>query len=371
MFERRDILKGVSAAAATSAMPATLQANPCESLAQIARSRGIKFGCAVSQNVLQDADYRRLVLHHSNRLVGENAFKWRHLEPAERDHSDSEARWLVDFAQTHGRDLRGHCFLWNHHRRMPSWLVEKAAVLDRSDPQEFTRHLWRHGAFLARNFPEIDCWDAMNEAINPSTGELRDTHFTWLLGNRFFDLAFRILGERMPGARLVYNETMSWEQNSLHRDGVLRLLERGLSRGLPIHALGIQSHIGKTLGRPRDELAWRRFLEEVEGMGLQVLITEFDCSDRNVDQRDTDWRDGEVAAHSKGYLDLTLSFTNVRELTLWSLADRHSYMNRPSYPSHRRRSDGLRLRGHPFGDDLERKPVFFALLEALKATSTR
>lgn len=370
-INRRTALKMAASSAAVFALPSCALANHEQSLSQIARSRGLRFGCAISRRVLQDDQYGRLVLANCDTFVGENAFKWRHLEPKERAYQADEAQWIARYTAENQRDLRGHCFVWNHHDRMPRWLVDLAARLSLDQSEDFTRHMWRHGSYLARMFPDIQSWDAMNEAIDPTTGVLRETHFSRLLGNRFFDLAFRILGKKLPSARLVYNETMSWEANGRHRDGVLRLLERGLSRGLPIHTLGIQSHIGKTIARDRDEPAWRRFLEEVDGMGVSVALTEFDCSDRNIIQRDKQTRDAEVAAHCKGYLDLTLNFTNVREVILWSLADKHSYMNRNGYPKRRRRSDGLPLRGHPYDEGLRTKPMMTAIQSAIKEAPLR
>lgn len=370
-MDRREFLGLSAGGVAALGIPALLQAEGDLSLADLAWSRGLQFGSAVSRKVLRKRKYARLIDQHCDVLTGENAFKWRHLEPRERRPERYEADWIINFARDHGKRLRGHCFLWNHHDRMPAWLVDQAAGTARRDHQEITRHMWRQGAFLAREYPMVECWDAMNEAVDPSTGAIRETHFTRLLGDRFFDLAFRIMGEKAPGARLVYNETMNWEISNTHRDGVLRFLERGLRRGLPIHALGIQSHIGKTLNRLHDERVWRSFLEEVEGMGLDVLLTEFDCSDRNVADSSKAKRDAEVAAHCKAYLDLTLSFTNVRELIVWSLADASSYMNRRSYSRNRRRADGLPLRGHPFGERLEPKPMLKAMVSALSAAPMR
>lgn len=369
--DRRGALKFAAASAALLAMPSCALATTPQSLSEIARARGLRFGCAISRRTLRDRRYRQLVLANCDVFVGENALKWRHIEESERSYDDEEAQWLMRFVLDHERQMRGHCFVWNHHERMPHWLVQRATLLRSGETNELTRQMWRHGAYLARTFPDIHCWDAMNEAVDPATGMLRETQFQRLLGDRFFDLAFRIMGEKFPSARLVYNETMSWDVIGTHRDGVLRLLERGLSRGLPIHALGIQSHIGKSIARQRDETAWRQFLEEVQNMGVDVLLTELDCSDKNIASRNDAERDAEVAAHCKGYLDLTLSFTNVREVIVWSLADKHSYMNRDSYPERRRRIDGLPMRGHPFDDRLRPKPMLDALSSSLRHAPLR
>ena len=364
-MQRREFLGKMACGVAACGMPSIALADESFSLAKLANSRGLRFGSAVSRRAMGYRDYSELSFLHCDTLVGENAFKWRHMEPRERRHDRLGADWTIDLARRKNKRLRGHCFVWNHHDRMPFWLVDQASGLAKRDAREITRKMWRHGSFLGREFPSIKCWDAMNEAVDPATGKLRETEFTRLLGGRFFDLAFRIQRQKSPEARLVYNETMSWEAEPTHRNGVLRLLERGLARGLPIDALGIQSHIGKTLGRPRDERAWRDFLTEVRGMGLDVVLSEFDCSDRNISNTDPDYRDQRVAEHCKAYLDITLDFPNVTELIVWSLADGPSYMNRDSYPPWRKRIDGQALRGHPFDHKLRPKPMLTALKNSL------
>ncbi|WP_114520765.1 endo-1,4-beta-xylanase [Altererythrobacter sp. ZODW24] len=365
-MNRRETLKlmGAGAVAVGVASPVSA-AFSGPSLASLGRKRGIGFGSALSGNSLDKAAYVRLLASECSLLTAENALKWKYLEPYDGERTYGDARALADYAELRGLRQRGHCFVWNHHDRMPRWLINTAASLRTGDTSKLTRRMWRHGAFLAREFPGIHSWDALNEAVDPWTGELRETELTRLLGNRLVDLSFRILSQKYPDTELVYNDTMNWEASQLHKNGVLRLLERAIKRGVPIDALGIQSHIGKTLGRPRDELAWRKFLEEVQGLGLDVLITEFDCSDQNIIKRDAAIRDAETAAFSKGYLDLTLSFPNVRDVVVWSLSDGESYMNRQSYPEYRWRTDELPLRGHAYDKRLRPKPMRDAIALSL------
>ena len=130
---------------------------------------------------------------------------------------------------------------------------------------------------------------------------MRETIFSRTMGSAdgVLDLAFRTARQAAPHAQLVYNDYMSWEPgNEAHRAGVLRLLERFRKRGTPVDALGVQSHIGSgnnpgdpaTFG-PHDERAWRRFLDEVTGMGYDLLITEFDVNDRGIQ--------GDIAARDR------------------------------------------------------------------------
>lgn len=344
---------------------------PAKSLATAAAERGISFGNAVTGRHLGSRRYRALLEHKSRVIVAENALKWKYLEPDEEEREWGEARDIIRFAHSISQPMRGHCFIWNHDDRMPDWLVRQFNSRRASRPRSLLQRMEQHVRFLKSNFDDVVSWDVVNEAIDPSTGRLRNAMPGRLLGNRLLDASFNMMRDKFPTAQLVYNENMSWERSSAHRNGVLRLLEGALGRSVPIQALGIQSHLAKTLCRERDEADWYRFLREVEGMGIDIILSELDCGDQNLEHSDPARRDEEVAAFTKGYLDLTLSFTNVRQIILWSLTDRYSYMNRDSFPEHRRRRDGQAVRGHPYDENFRPKPMRDALLAALAAAPLR
>ena len=61
----------------------------------------------------------------------------------------------------------------------------------------------------------IYSYDVVNEAVQPETGQIRDTNVTRALGGeRFLDLMFHTAREAAPHAQLVYNDYMSWERTS-------------------------------------------------------------------------------------------------------------------------------------------------------------
>lgn len=370
---RRTFLTSAATTVALSMLPTrSLSKQPiATSLSDAAASRGIKFGSAVSADWLNDKNYTKLISHNCVLATAENAMKWKYLERKEGHYAAAKALAVIAFAERENLDTRGHCFVFNNDNRMPTWLVEMAKEWDKGQKQKLTSRMWKHGAFLGRKFPHITSWDVVNEAIYPREGVIRDTLLSRILGERFIDVAFRIMKAKTPNAQLVYNETMGWEKSNKHRDAVLKLLERLLKRNVPIDALGIQSHIGNTLNKPRNEIEWRRFLEDVQSMGLYVILTELDCSDRNLTHADPYRRDIEVADFTKGYLDITLDFPNVREIVLWSIADKPSYMNRKGYPPYKRRTDSKALRGHPFDENWQPKPMYHAIMEALKSAPLR
>ncbi len=373
MIDRRTVLSvaAVSSAAALPIMPSAPLPEEPVGLDSIARRRCLRFGTAVTARNLDEPSYQRLLVRDCSVITPEIDFKWKRIEPQRGIYDLRQARQINAFADTHGMTVRGHTFAWNDDDRLPAWLTAMEDELRLNGGRKLVSLMRRHARFLARTFPHICSWDGVTEALRVEDGTLADSMFTRILGESYFDIAFRLGNECMPWAKAVYNSNVSWEQDPRHRAGVLRLLEGALSRGVRIDALGIQSHLGTTLGRPRDERDWQRFLEEIRGMGLEVLITELDCSDRNIESTDPGMRDAQVAAQVQGYLDLTLSFTNVRSVITWALTDRHSQMNQPSYPADRRRADGLEIRATPYGDDLQAKPMYRAIAAALENAPRR
>ncbi|MGI4947919.1 MAG: endo-1,4-beta-xylanase, partial [Janthinobacterium lividum] len=174
-----------------------------------------------------------------------------------------------------------------------------------------------------------------------------------------------------PHAQLVYNDYMSWEPgNAPHRAGVLRLLEGFRRRGVPVDALGLQSHlvtqgpdVGSSVSRLQGE--WRRFLDAVTQMGYGLVITELDVRDNGL-PADIAVRDRGVADFTRGYLDVTLSYPQVRDVLAWGLCDRYSWIE-----GFEPRKDGARRRPTLYDADFRPKPMRDAVAAALAGAPAR
>lgn len=367
---RRRFMAG-AVAASSAALSGPVLGEDARSLDALARARGMRFGTAMAHDELGDASVAAVIRSQCSVLTAENEFKWKHIEPREGRYRFQQADDIARFAADNDMLLRGHTLVWSQDNRVPDWLLAKEADLGQGAASRMADLMGWHIQAMTARFPGVASWDAVNEAVQLSDGQLRSSVYTRTLGPQFIDLAFALAREAAPQAQMVYNDYMSWDAKSDHRDGVLRMLESALRRGVKIDALGIQSHLGTTLNRPRDEAAWRRFLETVEGFGLDILITELDCGDRNVLESDIALRDTRVAAFTKGYLDLTLSFERVKQVVLWGVSDRDSYVNEPAYPEARRRPDGLPQRAHPYDDAIRPKPLREAIARALAAAPAR
>ena len=352
---------------------------PEPSLDAIASLKGLRFGSAVGSLSawrqapgLDGARYRNLVARECGLVVPENALKWPALRPSADRFDFNDADALLAWAQQQGLAMRGHTLLWQGARWFPSWLNRHDFG---SQPvTESERLLSEHIGTVCRHYGStIASWDVLNEAVSHETGQLRDNAFTPHLGNPGqIELVFRLAHEHAPHAQLVYNDYMGWGSASgLHRAGVLRLLHGLRARQVPVHALGLQSHLAVAVERDsvstsgQREREWRAFLDEVTAMGLDLLITELDVNDRQM-PADTVLRDVEVAAQARDYLDLTLSYPRLRTVMVWGLADPVSWLQR-----WQPRPDGLDKRPTPYDAALRPKPLRKVLAQAFRSMPSR
>ncbi|MEO8063287.1 MAG: endo-1,4-beta-xylanase [Pseudomonadota bacterium] len=377
-WSRREVL-GAGLSTGLAAVPLhaddLVSESGADSLESLAHAKGLHFGTALSGRGLADPRYLELVRSQCGVIVPENAFKMPAIQPIPGEFHFERAEELLAFAETHKMLTRGHCLLWHHPRWLPKWMdgydfgAEPAAAAKKL----LTDHIDTTSTHFGKR---IVSWDVVNEAVNDVTGEMRETPLSKAMGSadEVLQTAFHVARAALPGTELVYNDYMGWEATSAaHRDGVLRLLERFRKSGVPVNTLGVQAHIGsgnqdsnagRTFGA-RDEKAWRKFLDDVTGMGYSLSITEFDVHDATL-PGDFDLRDKQVAALGRAFLDLTLSFKQVNAVMCWGLIDSHSWLQ-----SRTPRKDGMPKRPTPYDNHYLSKPLRGAIDAALRAAPIR
>lgn len=382
-LSRRDSLTLAAALAIGAAAEASVPRIPGigESLDRAAHRTGRRFGSAVGLGwpgqiggAFADPNYRRIVASECGLIVPENELKWGWVRHSPTGFDFSGADRLLAWAEAHGLAMRGHNLVWHHPKWWPDWVTKYD--FGARPATEAERMLKEHIETVCRRYGRrIGSWDVINEAVDNHSGEMRQTVFSRAIGSPddVLDLCFRTAKESAPHAQLVYNDYMSWEPGGEnHRTGVLRLLERLRKRGTPVDALGVQSHIGSgnnpgdaPIFGPHDERAWRRFLDEVTGMGYDLLITEFDVNDRGI-QGDVAQRDREVAAYARAYLDLMLSYRQLGDVLAWGMTDNHSWLQeRPA------RLDGKAKRCTPYDSSYRPKPLRAAMASSFRGAALR
>jgi endo-1,4-beta-xylanase len=328
MPNRRTMLQMLAATAGASLAPSTVlaAATTPESLKSIAAKKGMSFGNALGSK--GGPAYRALMARECNMIVAENETKWPALQPRPGAYQFAVPDEMFAWAKKEGMQLRGHCLIWQSPKWLPDWV--NAHDFGPQPVQAAERLLGEHIKTVCGHFgKDIISYDVVNEAVAPEDGKLIANVFSQRLGAlEEIDLAFRLARQHAPHAQLVYNDYMGPGAGSAkHRAGVLKLLHDLRARGTPIHALGLQSHIGD--GLPSSDTAagseWRKFLDEVSAMGYDLLITEFDVNDRKLPV-DFAQRDAGVAAIARDFLDLTLSYPRCRDFLLWGMADHVNWL---------------------------------------------
>jgi endo-1,4-beta-xylanase len=354
---RRSFVQVSLGALAASALPFRFEGAELAKLGEIAATKGLLFGTAVSDRQLKRPEFAALLADQCSILVAENQMKWRATHP-EQDHFDfSAADFFMEFAESHGLPARGHNLCW--HEYNPDWL-EAAAT-----PENAVSLLRTHIQTVAGRYKgRIHSWDVVNEAIRPDHHNHNDmVNSVWLknIGEDYVELAFRAAAKADPHALLTYNdydiETDASEQER-KRESILAMLHRFSKKRVPIHAIGVQAHL-----RPHGaQLTWNglnRFLNEVRKLKLEIFVTELDVDDQEF-PADIPERDGLIGEVYRSFLENIVRQKSLKAILTWCLSDRDSWLQ-----GFRPRKDGLAQRPLPFDADLMPKPAFIALREAI------
>ena len=375
-LSRRRALAGLAAAPlAARAAPLVAAADravPSPSLNALAMRRGRRFGSAIGAGRgggIDNPAYAAIVAGESGVIVPENELKWQWTRPAPDKFDFAQMDAIVAWAQAHKLAVRGHTLFWDRPERFPRWLLDYD--FGANPAREAERLLTTHIRTVTDRYRGvIHSYDVINEAIDGASRGLRVNNVTRALGSpeALLDLAFHTARQQLPDAQLVYNDFMSWEPGSRgHCTGVLRLLEDFRKRGTPVDALGVQSHIEMFSLDPASgvgpylETEWRRFLDEVVGMGYKLLITEFDVKDKAL-PGNVALRDERVADFARRYFDVMLDYPQLGDILAWGMVDKFSWLQGFSP-----RADRLEVRGTPYGDDYRPKPLRTTLAQAFQA----
>ena len=369
-LRRRTLLAGAAGLASSGVCAA---ARPAESdgfgLDRIARTRGLRFGSELlAGEIAGDPAYAALFAEQCGVMTPGWEAKWDHAEPQPGRFELGPLDALLDFARSHAMRVRMHTLVWG--LAMPGWLK---AELRAGDARAARVALVRHVSVLAGHTRgRVACWDVANEVSDPvwHRGPEGLTLSPWrqALGPDYVRLAFELTREADPQARLFLNEDgLEWRGARFDekRATYLRLIEGWKRSGVPIDGFGLQTHLGSAFDL--DEAAYRRFLRDLAGFGLEIHLTELDVRDREM-PADTAARDRLGAELVRRVLDTALDEPAVTTVVTWGLTARHSYLNDdPQF----RRTDGLPPRGLPYDRDLRPTPMRAAIARALAAAPVR
>ena len=335
---RRDVLAGGLALAAAPALAhaASFDQTP---LKDIAARSGRRFGSTVGKDALSDPGYASLLTRECGLLVSEDFMTWGQLNPAPGKFDFTRADTLLKFSQQHGLPMRGHALVFD------KWLPKDLASWSGGSPTDF---MIKYVDTVVRHYGDrIQSWDVVNEAVTPPQGRpdgLRNNPFLQQAGPEYLVMAFQAAHAAAPHADLVYNDWVDGYDNRFweaRRTGILKLLEFLKSKGAPITAVGLESHLSAGFPGFSTQI-WGQFCSEIRNLGLTVHLTELSVAD-NLLPADVATRDAQVAFTAQRYLNTTFEHAHVGDIIAWDLSDKYS-----SLPRYSPRKDGVAPRGAPY-----------------------
>lgn len=316
-------------------------------LKDLANSYGLWIGPAVAYNPLQNEPiYGQTLAQEFNILTPENAMKWAATHPQRDRYSFTQADAMFHFAQANGLVLHGHNLVW--HESNPQWLT--SGSFTRAEMIDILReHIY---TVAGRYRGYMTAWDVVNEAVN-TNGTLRSTLWLNRIGPEYLDMAFQFTSEADPTALLIYNDYGA-EVINAKSNGIYNLLSAMLSRGIPVHGVGFQMHVG-TGGINYQSFAQN--LQRFADLGLAVFITEMDVAIQ------LPVTAAKLAAQANVYrnvLDVCLGQPACYGFQTWGFTDKYSWIPRarPGY--------GAAL---IFDENYDPKPAYNALQDRLTANA--
>lgn len=351
MVDRRAFL------AAIALSPLLLATNRVP-LSKQASGAGMLFGCAVrADQIFADKDFQALILAECGEITPELELKWSYLEPTQGQFNFSGADALADFASRNHMALHGHTLLWD--QTIPEWAKE--ALARDKDWAVIARYF---ASIIPRYRAAISTWDVVNEPIDVVAGRdgLRISPFLESFGADYVAHAMKEARKHAPSAKLFINEyglVYNIPEAQAKRAALLRLIDSVQAAGAPLDGIGVQAHLELEYHSSFDAGTFAQFLNDLGARGLEVRMSELDVKESST-EIPADERDQRAADAVAEVLKVAVANRAVGTITSWGLSDRYSWLPEA-------KGKAGYNRGLPFNTDLQEKPLYHAIKDAMRA----
>lgn len=285
--------------------------------------KAMKLGAAVNHFHLWDAGdraYERTFLGEFDSLTPEYELKVDQLLPRPDAWDWSVADALVDYAASHGKELRGHALVW--HRALPEWMLARSWTRD--ELLAFMRSYIT--AVVGRYRGRIAEWDVVNEAFEDD-GSFRRSLWYDVIGPDYVEAAFRFAREADPTVPLYYNDYGA-EWVNAKSDAILALGARLREKGF-LDGVGFQAHFSASWYATEKDLSTN--LARFAAAGLDVGVTELDVSMASAPGTAEDRLRAEADIY-RGVAAACRAQPACRRLTVWGVTDRYGWLGADAMP---------------------------------------
>jgi endo-1,4-beta-xylanase len=333
-------------------------------LAEVARDRGVRVGAAIeAYHVTEGSADADAIRRHFTSVTAENALKLSVLRPTPTTWNWGPADTIVDVARANSLTVRGHTLAWvnesGNQNGLPQWMR------DLTDPAAFRAAVLDSVAeVVGRYRGRVDRWDVVNEPFEYPFGVRAPSVFD-RMGPDYIAELFTAAHAADPDATLWLNEIFT-ETFPAKADALVGLVRSLRERGVPIHGVGLQTHLILSPAAPEPGSV-SRLVTRLRDLGVEVAITEMDVplgparSERA--QVDT----------YRQVVDECLR-SGCSEITVWGLGDGDTWLDSPA----QRRGNPLlaaffSLPSRPLllDEDLRPKAAYSAVVDAIERTPPR
>ncbi|MDY2792805.1 MAG: endo-1,4-beta-xylanase [Eubacteriales bacterium] len=234
----------------------------------------------------------------------------------------------VDFCEQHGITPKCHCL--NYDQWTPMWVPQRASevrrLLDKRMAEIAARYANRINGFEVTN--ETLC-GFVEDSDRHSTEQFRDPETV--------EWSFKTARRHFPMNELIINEASGfmWEQFKDNRTGYYMQIERALSKGAPIDAIGMQYHMffRKEEEQERTRVYYdpERFygvLDRFADFGLPIQITEVTLPA----YAETEEDEALQAEILRNVYSMWFSHGSVEAVIYWNLVDGYAHVSK-DHPS--------------------------------------
>lgn len=228
-------------------------------------------GTAISNDTLANDNQRlkTLIAREFNSITAENCMKSALVQPSQGQWEWELADRFVEFGVENDMDIVGHALVW--HSQVPDdfFFHDDASPIDR---EELMRRMETHiRTVVDRYRDQIKIWDVVNEAIDEDKGWRKSDWYNFTGSAYYVEKAFQLAHEAAPDAHLIYNDYNM--HNPGKRDFLVEVLRDYNKRDIPIHGVGLQSHVG--LDYP-DLREFEKSIEAFAAEGMRIHCTELE-----------------------------------------------------------------------------------------------
>lgn len=203
------------------------------------------------------AKFKEVFLSLFNAGVTEVAFKWHDLEKEKGKVDFSTLDAMLEWADSNGIPLRGHCIFWGIPNRVMDW---QKGLSDEALRLVVRQHARMIGARYRGRFAE---YDLNNEMIHAN-------YYADRFGADFIKQMALWVRDGDPDATLYFNDYDIATGRRL--DDYVKDIRRVLDLGTPMAGIGVQGHLH---GDSFDAAALWNSLDALSQFKLPIRITEF------------------------------------------------------------------------------------------------